>query len=171
MNNIKKNIDNIFIMNGNEKERDRPYIPDYGIEESDKGLLEWDFVQTEMRDAKNYWLSTTRPNGNPHAIPIWGSWVNDQFFFGGGPDTQNRKNLEKNPRIVVHSESGTKTVILEGVVDILKDDEKLIGEIQKDYKRKYDFDHPAPFYWIKIDKAIAWDMKDYAGTPTRWKFK
>jgi hypothetical protein len=80
-----------------DKLRDRPHIPDYGIEESDKGLLSWEFVRTELKNAKNYWLSTTKPNGDPHAIPIWASWINVQFFFGGGPDTQNRKNLEKNP--------------------------------------------------------------------------
>ena len=40
-----------------EKTRDRPYIPpDYNIEESDTGLLDWNFVQDEMKDAKNYWL-------------------------------------------------------------------------------------------------------------------
>ncbi|MHA2338698.1 MAG: pyridoxamine 5'-phosphate oxidase family protein [Candidatus Hodarchaeales archaeon] len=152
-----------------DKLRDRPHIPDYGIEESDKGLLSWEFVRTELKNAKNYWLSTTKPNGDPHAIPIWGSWINDQFFFGGGPDTQNRKNLEKNPHIVIHSESGTKVVILEGVVGMLNDDKKLVEEIQKDYKRKYNFDHPEPFYHVKINKVLAWDMNDYAGTPTRWR--
>ncbi|MHA1989760.1 MAG: pyridoxamine 5'-phosphate oxidase family protein [Candidatus Hodarchaeales archaeon] len=153
-----------------DKFRDRPYIPGYGIEKSDKGLLSWDFIRSELKDAKNYWLSTTRPNGKPHAIPIWGSWINDKFYFGGGSETQNRKNLAKNPYIVVHSESGTKTVILEGMVDLEEDNEEIIKLIKEDYKKKYDLDHPEPFYVVNIKKAFAWDMKDYAGTPTRWKF-
>ncbi|OLS16475.1 MAG: hypothetical protein HeimC3_54180 [Candidatus Heimdallarchaeota archaeon LC_3] len=157
-------------MKKQEKTRDRPYIPNYGIEKSDNGLLSWDFVQNEMKNAKNYWLSTTRSDGRPHAIPIWGSWINDNFYFGGGLETQNRKNLAKNPHIVIHSESGTKTVIIEGTVAI-EENKDLIKVIQKDYMRKYNIDHPPPFYRVKKTKAFCWDMNDYAGTPTRWKFK
>ena len=153
-----------------EKTRDRPCIPpDYNIEESDTGLLDWNFVQDEMKDARNYWLSTTTSDGRPHAIPIWGSWTNDNFYFGGGPDTKNRKNLAKNPHIVVHSESGTKVVIIEGKVSVEKKENR-INEIQKDYKRKYNLDHPPPFYRVNKTKVLCWDMNDYANTPTRWKF-
>jgi len=153
-----------------EKTRDRPYIPpDYNIEKSDMGLLDWDFVQDELKDARNYWLSTTTSDCRPHAIPIWGSWVNDVFYFGGGPDTKNRKNLAENPHIVVHSESGTKVVIIEGKVSIEKNRD-LILEIQKDYERKYNLKHPPPFYRVDKTKVLCWDMNDYAGTPTRWKF-
>ena len=156
-------------MKKQEKIRDRPYIHDYGIEESEAGLLGWDFVQNEMKDAKNYWLSTIKPDGRPHAIPIWGSWINDGFYFGGGSETQNRKNLAENPYIVVHSESGTKVVIIEGKVSI-ENNEILIKEIKKDYMRKYNLDHPSPFYRVNKTKVLCWDMSDYAGTPTRWKF-
>ena len=156
-------------MKGTEKIRDRPYIPDYGIEESDNGLLDWDFVQNEMKDAKNYWLSTTRSNNRPHAIPIWGSWINDTFYFGGGSETLNRRNLAENPHIVVHSESGTKAIIIEGTVSIEKD-KIVIKEIKKDYMRKYNLDHPPPFYRVGKTKVLCWDMDDFAGTPTRWKF-
>jgi nitroimidazol reductase NimA-like FMN-containing flavoprotein (pyridoxamine 5'-phosphate oxidase superfamily) len=152
-----------------EKSRDRPYIADYGIEESDNGLLDWDFVQNEMKDAKNYWLSTTKSDSRPHAIPIWGSWINDNFYFGGGSETQNRKNLAENPHIIVHSESGTKVVIIEGKVSIEKN-ENVIKEIKMDYMRKYNLDHPPPFYRVNKTKVFCWDMNDYAGTPTRWKF-
>ena len=100
-------------MKKQERIRDRPYIKDYGIEESDTGLLGWDFVKDEMKDARNYWLSTTKSDCRPHAIPVWGSWINDDFYFGGGSETQNRKNLTENPNIVVHSESGIKVVIIE----------------------------------------------------------
>jgi len=152
-----------------EKIRDRPYILDYGIEESDSGLLEWDYVQNEMKDAKNYWLCTTKSDYRPHAIPVWGSWIDDNFYFGGGSDTKKRKNLAKNPNILVHSESGNKVVIIEGKVSI-EENEKRIQEIKKDYIRKYNLDHPPPFYRVDMTKVLGWDMNDYARTPTRWKF-
>jgi hypothetical protein len=156
-------------MKRQEMIRDRPYIPDYGIEESDSGLLSGDFVQDEMKDARNYWLSTKNSDCFPHAIPVWGSWINDVFYFGGGPRTKNQRNLADNPNIVVHSESGTKVVIIEGKVSIEKN-ENLIKEIKKDYLRKYNLDHPPPFYRVDKSKVFCWDMNNYAGTPTRWKF-
>lgn len=156
-------------MKEQKKRRDRPYILDYGIEESENGLLDWEFVQNEMKDAKNYWLSTTRSNNRPHAIPIWGSWINDTFYFGGGSETLNWRNLAENPYIVVHSESGTKVVIIEGEVSIEKDN-NIIKEIKKDYMRKYHLDHPPPFCRVKKTKVFCWDMIDFAGTPTRWTF-
>ena len=152
-----------------DKIRDRPYIPNYGIEESDSGLLGWDFVHDEMKDAKNYWLCTTRSDHRPHAIPVWGSWINDSFYFGGGFETKNQKNLAENPHIVVHSESGTNVVIIEGKVSIEEDD-KIIQEIKRDYLRKYNLDHPPPFYRVDKTKVMCWNMNDYARTPTRWKF-
>ena len=152
-----------------DKFRDRPYIPGYGIEESDSGLLGWDFIQNEMKDAKNYWLCTAGSDSLPHAIPVWGSWIDDNFYFGGGPGTKNQRNLTENPHIVVHSESGTKVVIIEGKVSIEKN-YKRIQEIKKDYLRKYNLDHPPPFYRVKKTKVLCWDMNDYMKTPTRWKF-
>jgi len=152
-----------------ERIRDRPYILNYGIEESDSGLLEWDFIQNEMKDAKNYWICTTKLDYRPHVIPVWGSWIDDNFYFGGGSGTKNRKNLAENPYIVVHSESGTKVVIIEGKVSI-EENEKRIQEIKKDYIRKYKLDHPPPFYRVNLTKVLGWDMNDYARTPTRWIF-
>lgn len=153
-----------------EKKRDRPYIPGYGIEKSDKGLLDWDFVQENMKNARNYWISTSSLDCQPHAIPVWGSWIDNDFFFGSGSDTKNQKNLAHNPCIIVHSESGMKVVIIEGKVSIEKDEEKII-RIKKDYLRKYKIDHPPPFFRVNKIKVICWDMNDYQGTPTRWKFK
>lgn len=48
--------------------KDRPYIPDYGINKNEEGLLDWEFVEKNMKDGINYWLSTTNPNGNPHSF-------------------------------------------------------------------------------------------------------
>ena len=153
----------------NPKHRIRPYIPNYGIEESENGLLEWDFVEKELTSSLYYWLSTTTKNGNPHAIPIWGAWYDSKFFFGGGPDTKNRKKLAHNPHIVVHTESGSKVVIVEGLVD-LEQDESINNKIIAIYKEKYKMDHPAPFWKIVPNKVFAWTSENYAKSPTKWTF-
>ena len=40
-------------MNQNFK-KSRYFIPNYGIEESETGMLNWDFVEKEMTESKNY---------------------------------------------------------------------------------------------------------------------
>lgn len=150
--------------------KDRPYIPDYGINKNEEGLLDWEFVEKNMKDGINYWLSTTNPNGNPHSIPLWGIWYNSILYFGGGPKTRYMKNIKRNPSVVAHTESGLNVVIIEGEISV-ENDNNIIIEIQKLYKEKYKIDHPPPFYKVKGNKILAWTMDDYAKTPTRWLLK
>jgi hypothetical protein len=53
-------------------ERSRPYVPGYGVPASGRGMLSWDHVEERMTAARNYWLSTVRPDGRPHLSPVWG---------------------------------------------------------------------------------------------------
>lgn len=130
-------------------------------------MLEWNFIEEQMTNPKIYWLSTTTLARNPHAIPIWGAWYSSKFYFGGGPDTKNRKNLSNNPHIVVHTESGTKVVIIEGIASLEKDSQvnKKIIEI---YKEKYEMDHPAPFWRVDPKKIFAWNSEEFVHSPTKW---
>ena len=57
----------------------------YGFPESQEVLLPWSFVSERVDAAKNYWVCTIGANGDPHARPVWGVWVDDRLFFGGRP--------------------------------------------------------------------------------------
>jgi hypothetical protein len=46
--------------------------------------------------ARTYWISTTRPDGRPHAIPVWGVWVDGTLYHGGGDDTRRARKLDAN---------------------------------------------------------------------------
>ena len=37
-----------------------------------------------MSKAHNYWVSTTRPDGRPHVMPVWGVWI-EEILFRDGP--------------------------------------------------------------------------------------
>ena len=96
----------------------RPYLPKgYGVPASDEGLLPWSHVEERMSGAINYWVATTRPDGRPHVVPLWGAWLDGTFYFEGGPDTRWGRNLQTNPAVTVHLESGSDVVILEGIVE------------------------------------------------------
>ncbi|MHA2089600.1 MAG: pyridoxamine 5'-phosphate oxidase family protein [Candidatus Kariarchaeaceae archaeon] len=145
----------------------RPSIPEYGISEEQEGMVTWNQVNQWMDESKNYWISTTKPNGNPHARPLWGIWQDNFFYFGGGSKTQNAKNLQNNSSIIVHTESGENVVIIEGKVELF-DDEKLNEKLGKAYEKRYGMFHSPPFWRVIPEIVFAWSIEDFASTPTKF---
>ncbi len=86
----------------------------YGLPSSSDGLLAWAEVEQELVAAQNYWLASVRPDGRPHVVPRWGVWLDNQFFYDGSPATRHTRNVDVNPGVCLHLESGTRTVIVEG---------------------------------------------------------
>jgi hypothetical protein len=153
---------------------ERPSIDDYGIATGPEGLLDWDYVVEQMTASRNYWVVTVRPDGRPHAMPIWGVWLDDAVFFSTGDNSVKARNLAADPRLVVHSESGDDAVILEGVAvrDPLSPD--LHGRLVAAYAAKYDMkpeDLPGPDGWyaLRPATALAWQERDYPNTATRFR--
>ncbi len=94
---------------------ERPQVPEgYGAPDTDEGLLPWEWAEQKLTEAPNYWFATVRPNGRPHASPIWGIWMDGALYFDGSPETRRMKNIAANPNVAVHLESGDEVVIIEG---------------------------------------------------------
>jgi hypothetical protein len=94
---------------------DRPQMPaGYGVPETTEGVLPWERVERALVESIHYWAITTRPDGRPHAVPRWGVWVRDAFWYDGSPDTVHVRNLAQSPDMVLHLESGEHAVVLEG---------------------------------------------------------
>lgn len=79
--------------------------------------LAWSRVERRLRNAENYWLCTTRADGRPHARPVWGVWHAGGVWFGTGQRSVKGRNLARDPRAVLHLESGDAVVILDGAVE------------------------------------------------------
>jgi PPOX class probable F420-dependent enzyme len=43
------------------------------------------------------WLSTVRPDGGPHLVPIWFSWDGREILIASKPRAQKVRNLRANP--------------------------------------------------------------------------
>src|ERR1051325_9341334 len=100
-----------------EPRRDRPELPEgYGLPSTDEGLLPWSWAVERLEAARNFWFSTVRPNGRPHAMPAWAVWLDGLLYFEGSPMTRRAQNLASNPNLSVHLESGDQVLILEGRV-------------------------------------------------------
>lgn len=157
--------------------RARPNMPHYGVmpEETD-GMLTWDWVERHMSEARNYWIATTRADGAPHAVPVWGAWVNSALYFGTGKQSVKARNIRRDNRAVVHLESGDDTVIFEGVLVEANVTAEVLTAINDIYIKKYELDlqleedEDALLYRLVPHKVMAWREKDYPASATFWHF-
>ena len=153
----------------------RPRFPGvYGIHADDEGLLDWSWAEEQLVAARNYWVTTVRPDGSPHAMPVWGLWHEGAFYFSSAPDSRKAKNLAVNPAITVHLESGDEVVVVEGVAD-QESDEELLRKLEDDYSRKYAFDVTftggRPLVVVRPRVVYAWLEQDFPKTATRFSFE
>jgi nitroimidazol reductase NimA-like FMN-containing flavoprotein (pyridoxamine 5'-phosphate oxidase superfamily) len=62
---------------------------------------DWQRGRRELEDAELYWLSTVRPDGQPHVTPLLGVWLDGALYFCTGPSERKAKNLAQNPGCVL----------------------------------------------------------------------
>ena len=75
-----------------EPKASRPHMPGYGMPTGAKGLLKWTWAEERLRKSHNYYLMTVRPDGTPHAMPVWGIWADHRFYFSTGAKRARRSN-------------------------------------------------------------------------------
>src|SRR5207253_11113816 len=78
----------------------RPAFPGYGIEESPDGRLDWDWALEKLTASHNYWIATTRADGRPHSMPVWGVVVDGTLVFSTGSTSVKGRNLARSPEVV-----------------------------------------------------------------------
>ena len=154
----------------------RPHMPGYGLPASTKGLLPWKWAEDRLKKSHNYWLMTVRPDGAPHAMPIWGVWHEGRFYFSTGLTSRKARNLARNRRCLVCNERAHEAVILEGsarrITGIAL--KKLLRRAGPDYTRKYppwklDPDLGGIFEFVTITGFGMWEKK-FVDSATRWSF-
>lgn len=156
----------------------RPTMKDYGIKQETEGLLSWKWTQEQLTKSMNYWLSTSRPDGNPHAAPVWGVLYEDVVYFGTGEKSRKARNFKQNPNVILHTESGFDVVIVEGKVEKITE-KSLFDNIAPVYAKKYaphGFEPTAEelaeggMYRVVPTVVMAWQETDFPNTATRWNF-
>jgi hypothetical protein len=151
---------------------ERPrFASGYGTPTDDEGLLPWAWASERLAAAHNYWLATTRPDGRPHAQPIWALWYDPELWFSTDPKSVKGRNLAGRPDAVVHLESGDETVILEGRATRAAD---LHPAFVEDYERKYGWrvdplGEDTAYYSFRPATVLAWREADFPQSVTRFK--
>jgi pyridoxine/pyridoxamine 5'-phosphate oxidase len=151
-----------------EPRRSRPSFEEgYGIHEGEEGMLDWSWAEERLEGSRSYWIATTNSDGTPAAAPVWGVWHDGAVFFGTSPRSQKGRNLERDPRLLVHLESGDEVVILRGDVEIVVPEAGVLDA----YEAKYGYRPPAEgMYRLAPRFALAWLEADYPKTATRFDF-
>jgi pyridoxine/pyridoxamine 5'-phosphate oxidase len=134
-------------------------------------FLPWSWATKRLEHSHSYWICTTRADGRPHAMPVWGVYVDNAVVFSTDPSSLKARNMKRSPMITVHLESGDEVVILEGRVEKIK----LRRSIDDAYNAKYkmrlsSFPGPVGIYELKPKVVMAWREKDFTTSSTRWQF-
>jgi hypothetical protein len=144
----------------------------YGIESGPAGMLPWSWAVERLERSRNYWIGSTRPDGSPHAAPVWGVWIDDSVVFGTHRLSRKARNLKRDPRVVVHCESGDETVILEGVAETIQPDDGIADAFEPKYEWRPDPSTTGDESWFRLRPrvAYAWLENDYVKSATRFTF-
>jgi len=152
-------------------------MPDYGVSDAGEGegLLPWEWAAERLSISHNYLVATTRPDGRPHVMPVWGLWLDDAFYFSTGRQSRKARNLGANPYCVVTTDQADEAVILEGVAEEVADRASL-EPFYEAYKEKYDWDlvqmgfDNEPVYAVRPRVVFGVRERDFTGSATRWTF-
>ena len=149
----------------------RPHMPGYGITKSKKGILSWKWAAERLSKSHQYWIATTRPNGAPHVMVIWGLWMPDGFYFSTGKTSRKARNLAENPHCIICSDNSAQAVIVEGTVETIPPAN--LADVYATYKKKYKVDVSGmeePLYRLRPKVVFGLFEKKFVSTATRWKF-
>ena len=148
--------------------------PSYGVPAEGGEMMSWEFVVEQLRASRNYWVATVGRNERPHSAPVWGVFVADDLFFETSPTTRKARNVERNPAVVVHTESGDEVVIVEGIATRYRPTPEAGQAIARGFAEKYDGYAPDPAEWedgslYRVEPGVVFAWRDMP-TATCWRF-
>jgi hypothetical protein len=156
----------------------RPKFPP-GYVDNPASYVDWEWVAGQLTEAVNYWLCSVRPDGRPHVVPRWGAFLEDRFYYDGSPETRHARNIEHNPHVSLHLESGTQVIIMEGTSrPAEKPDEEFAKRLAKAIGGKYTDQGytPEPTQWddgglfvFTPRQCITWTV--FYENPTKFVFE
>lgn len=152
----------------------RPHMPGYGISEDARGVKPWKWAEEILLAGHNYWLATARPDGRPHAMPVWAVWSADALWISTGGESRKTRNLDARRECSVGTERGPHAVIVEGVATRLSP-AQVPSETLRAYLAKYGMGVPEDSPLFRIDPSVVFGFsevhEEFSADATRWRFE
>jgi general stress protein 26 len=85
------------------------------------GHIPWRKVDIWLQSYRSIWLSTTRPDGRPHCVPVWYIWLGDEkrVYIVTHYTAVKAKNLAHQPYVVLTAGNADDSIILEGTAHLV----------------------------------------------------
>jgi len=134
--------------------------------------LPWATVEDGLREARTYWLCTSRRDGPPHVKPVWALWLDGAVVFSTSPASVSARNLRADPRATMHPE-GARVAIVEGTVESLAvAPDGFVAAYEEKYDWRMDASDPdTPLLALRPRVVLSWDEAELGRTMTRWRFR
>jgi PPOX class probable F420-dependent enzyme len=95
-------------------------------------------IEQRLQDEANVWLATVRPDGRPHLIPIWFTWIEGQVWICTTSASVKVRNLQLNHHASVALEDGNRPVLAEGTAALVA--KPFPRNVHEAFLRKYEWD-------------------------------
>jgi PPOX class probable F420-dependent enzyme len=158
---------------------DRPFMPGYGVQAAaaGSGLMPWTEVERRLTVSHDYWVATIHPDGRPHVMPVWGTWLDDRVWFSSSRASRKARNLAADPRCTLTTDDAQNPVVVEGEAERITE-AGAISVFVDAVNAKYDADMTVDFldpevnatFTVRPATVIALTHGDFTGSPTRWRF-
>ena len=82
------------------------------------------------------WLSTIRPDGSPHLVPLWFVWDGRAIHARSKPDAQKVQNLQANPKAMVaigRPGASFDVELFEAIAELPRQTDALPGSFRSKY--------------------------------------
>ena len=145
----------------------------------------WEVAEQVLASAGVSWLSTVRPDGQPHVTPLITAWHDGALWFTTGPEEQKARNLAGNPRCTLTTGCNTLHEGLDLVVEgmaVRETDDGRLRRVAAAFESKYgdewhfdvadgSFHHgagEAHVFEVRPVRAYGFGKSPYSHT--RWRF-
>ena len=104
----------------------------------DNRVTSWAEARRHLESGEFYWLATTRPNSQPHMMPVLAVWMDGALFFCTSEESRKGKNLARNAYCSIAVGCDIAHLVLEGEALKVRDEETL-RRVAEAYAAKYDW--------------------------------
>jgi hypothetical protein len=150
--------------------------------------IRWEDARRRLTKGGWFWLVTVRPDGAPHAMPVFAVWSESALFVASKATSRKSRNLAADGRCVVTTDAGDLHLIVEGEARRVRDAatlgraseafEAIYGwpttvagdELDAEYGAPTSGGPPYAVFEITPRKAFGLPTDGESFTPTRWRF-